>query len=126
MKKTYLALALAMMAATLQGASTLDHQATIDFGFRVDHKTMPAGKYQVLWDKAHRFTFRHVETGRSAFFYAPVVDDSQSRQGMIHFACFSEGCSVASVVSGGGQVFRKMKANRNAPPAVMVKVLLRR
>lgn len=130
MKKFWMVmtLAAASLAGTLQAASTLDHQTTIDFGFRIDSQPMPAGKYQVLWDQGHRFTFRHVETGRSAFFYAPVAGDSRSQQPMITFNCFSEACSVAAIIpASGGQMFRSLpKSGRSAPPATMVQVMVRR
>ena len=130
MKKFWMAItvAAASLAGTLPAASTLDHQTTIDFGFRIGTQAMPAGRYQVLWDQGHRFTFRHVATGRSAFFYAPVVGDSRSQQPMITFNCFSEACSVAGVIPAtGGQMFRSLpKSGSAAPAATMVQVLLRR
>lgn len=122
-----IAMAAAAMAGTLQAASTLDHQTTIDFGFRVGNQSMPAGKYQVLWDQGHRFTFRHVETGRSAFFFAPVVGDSRSQTPTVTFACHSEACTVAGVVpASGGTMFQRLNKQRSAPPATMVQVMLRR
>ena len=130
MKKFWMVmtLAAASLAGTLQAASTLDHQTTIDFGFRVDNRSMPAGRYEVLWDQGHRFTFRHVDTGRSAYFFAPAVGDSRSQQPMITFTCYSESCSVAGMIpASGGQMFRSLpKSGSSAKPAAMVNVMLRR